>query len=562
MPMIHPAVPQLLKLQFRARLRRVLHQAAAPRRWVFTILGILFAGVWLSQAIAGILFREPAQPETFRDCLYICLAIYSLWHVFRVACFRPEEPLEWSNCERELLSATPLRGRDLIGYRLLSVSLATATKAACVAAILLPELRLPLVGFVGLFLALLTVDLFRMVCDVFAWAVSPLVYRVFRATVFLLAVVGGISVTSVVMGIPSQIVPPADGDAAAAWFGPVLAAVREVQQTPIGQAVQVPLHPFVAAITSEQWTATVAGNLAMAGGLLALLGWALSRIYDWGHRCRLTRERVTYDRVAALPRATAAGHARLRLSTVWWWAGAGPFAWRQTVGALKHWGGLVVAIAVPGILACIPLTYPSDPMTAFLAVVAAVCFYSFLLLPTALRFDFRQDIDRMAILRALPIGPFPVVAGQLACPVVITCLFQIAILCIAWCVRPVEANLILGVLVVMVPMNVLIFALDNLLFLMYPYRPQQEGIGIFFRTTLIFTAKGMIFAVAAGLTAAWAIAAGHLAARLRMHATFTIDAPFLIFAGNALLLAGLAAATLGLLVGVYRRFDVGQDVPG
>ena len=41
-------------------------------------------------------------------------------------------------------------------------------------------------------------------------------------------------------------------------------------------------------------------------------------------------------------------------------------------------------------------------------------------------------------------------------------------------------------------MNVLIFALDNIIFLLYPYRVQQEGLEIFLRTMLTFTGKGII----------------------------------------------------------------------
>ena len=47
-------------------------------------------------------------------------------------------------------------------------------------------------------------------------------------------------------------------------------------------------------------------------------------------------------------------------------------------------------------------------------------------------------------------------------------------------------------------MNVLVFALDNLIFLLYPYRMQQEGMEIFLRTMLTFTGKGLLFVLGLG----------------------------------------------------------------
>ena len=267
----------------------------------------------------------------------------------------------------------------------------------------------------------------------------------------------------------------------------------------------MPLSPFVATIVAPGWSWEILIYMAVSAAIILAMGKALAWLFEWGHRNRLAIERASYqsprsDRVVLPEDVTE----RFRLVTIPWLGGAGAIGWRQSTGAIQQWGGLSVALVVPAVLACIPLTYRSEPITAFLAVVAAICFYSFLLLPTALKFDFRRDIDRMFALRSLPIRAAAVVVGQLVCPVLITCLFQATVVGIACLARPIHPSLAIGAMVVMLPMNVLIFALDNLLFLMYPYRPTQEGIGVFFRTTLIFTAKGLVFALALGLTAMWA----------------------------------------------------------
>jgi len=58
-------------------------------------------------------------------------------------------------------------------------------------------------------------------------------------------------------------------------------------------------------------------------------------------------------------------------------------------------------------------------------------FYTFLLLPTALRFDFCRDLDRLATLKGLPITPIAAAMGQTLTPVLIATLFQSGVLTLA-----------------------------------------------------------------------------------------------------------------------------------
>ena len=71
-------------------------------------------------------------------------------------------------------------------------------------------------------------------------------------------------------------------------------------------------------------------------------------------------------------------------------------------------------------------------------------------------------------------------------------------------VQPFPVWMLLATLILLAPLNALIFAIDNLVYLLYPYRLNQEGIEIFLRTTLTFTAKGLIFTAGLLLTLGWA----------------------------------------------------------
>ena len=81
-------------------------------------------------------------------------------------------------------------------------------------------------------------------------------------------------------------------------------------------------------------------------------------------------------------------------------------------------------MAIPAMLLSPTVVSVQDPVVAFLLVVSGALFYSFVLLPEAIKFDFRLDSDHLCQLKMLPMTPTRVVLGQLATPVLLTCLFQ------------------------------------------------------------------------------------------------------------------------------------------
>ncbi len=193
-------------------------------------------------------------------------------------------------------------------------------------------------------------------------------------------------------------------------------------------------------------------------------------------------------------------------------------------------------------------------------LVASLVFYSFLLLPSALKFDFRRDVDRLGWIKALPISPAAVTIGQLAVPVFVSTLFQMAVLLIAMAARPFNPGMLIIAMIVLVPVNVFIFALENLIFMLYPYRLNQEGIGVFLRSILTFTGKGLLFAVALALTLAWALVSRQIGSHLIAGSDWAGTS--IVFAGGMwAMTSAIAVATTMLLIGVYRRFDPSQDTP-
>jgi hypothetical protein len=314
----------------------------------------------------------------------------------------------------------------------------------------------------------------------------------------------------------------------------------------------------------------------IVAGLVGALAAGVVRLYTWTSRRVALRERASYSpdgprperfavfgwrlptlSLVAAPRAV--GHCRaIGIPRC---GGAGPLVWRQLLGARRHWGSLLTAMIAPAILTCTPLFVIADRNIAFLSTTATLAFYTFLLLPTALRFDFHRDFDRLAILKGLPITPAAAVIGQTLAPVLIAAGFQAAVLALAVVVRSLPLSYLATAVVVMLPLNMLVFALDNFIYLLYPHRLHQEGLEIFVRTMLTFTAKGLLFAVGLAAVAGWGFAAAALVRTIAAWTAVSLNAYAVFAAGLVVGPAVLALLVLFGLCRTYEQLDAAEDVP-
>ena len=169
-------------------------------------------------------------------------------------------------------------------------------------------------------------------------------------------------------------------------------------------------------------------------------------------------------------------------------------------------------------------------------------------------FDFRGDVDRMDVLKTLPIAPSRLVLGQLFAPVLLVTLVQLILVVIVQLAWGGAAELLAVVVAFAVPVNFLLFGLENLLFLWFPTRmlPATPGdVQMMGRYMLLFLLKVLALSVAGGLVAAVA-AAVYFASGQR-----TLPA----FAAAWVLVCALAAALVPLVAHAFQRFDVARDTP-
>ncbi len=486
------------------------------------------------------------------------LMAYALWHVVKAAFKRPEDSIEWTPAEYLLVQGGPFRRAELVGYRLMGVLTAAALKTGAFLLFMWPDLRLPLVALFGAFCGLAMLDLWRMAVEMAVFGVSDKAYQRFRWVTILLcgwtlaaAMVHTFCRPDVLQAVKSP------GGISLIWR--LGGSLNELRSTLAGRVFETPFWLFGQAVVADSWSPY---TFAVILTLVVLLCSAAAGLVRWDafwEEARRRRETQNYLKRAGATESSRtlasskAGSTAKHLPAAP--RGAAALAWRQLVGARQQAAGLAAAMAAPAILSLAPLYVSNRPMLTAINVMAASVFYSFLLLPSLLKFDFRRDLDRMLILKSLPLQPWRVVAAQITTPVLAALLFQLTVLGVAVVLRGLPAMTLLIGLALFIPLNCLMFSAENAIYLLYPYRLNEEGVEIFLRTTLVFTAKGIVFGIGAGLAFAWFMLSQHIAKSL------DVAPQGLFMAGAWLAIVAASVATFGVLLWAYRRFDPAEDTP-
>ncbi|QDU36785.1 hypothetical protein Mal4_10830 [Maioricimonas rarisocia] len=483
----------LLRFRLRGRLRRLGRCMSTPRRMAMSMFALTLAVIWLGNAVLAVFLRDAYAPEDFRKWIPICLGIYAGWHLVRVAWKRPARAFEWTPAEESLVCSGPFSARQQVCYRLAIIFSAATFKALIASLMFLPEQKLLPVGFIGMLMALSYLEMLRVMVEVIAAGVTDWEYRRLRfAVLTAAAVTGGAAIRMMLRSWPDG--ENGDLPLVILLLQGFIGTLAEMGASPVGQILQLPFVTFREIIGAERPSLALAGWILLGGLHLAVATWLVLVLEQRLRLARVSDEQRDYSVEGARQTRRLVDEAATGgLSPVVHWRGPFTLAWRQSLGARKHASGVLLALIAPGLLACLPLLRRMSPTATYYNVVGGLAFYSFLLLPAALKFDFRRDYERLLLLKSLPARTSTIVLGQLMVPVAITWAFQLAVLAVVTLVRPMPPLTLIATGLAFIPLNIVIFGLDNLLFLLSPYRLHQEGLEVFLRTTLTFTAKGLIF---------------------------------------------------------------------
>jgi hypothetical protein len=340
---------------------------------------------------------------------------------------------------------------------------------------------------------------------------------------------------------------------------------RTLRGSRAGAILLAPLEVFGRLFTADAWWPA---GLAYAGLAVAMDVALLAVVFflDADYlEAAASKSAAVYERmrrmrqggVMAASSAPGSGRrARWRLPQLPYAAGAGPMAWRQATAAVRNGRGMLMMLlflavaAGPAILAA--RNEEGGGASGVSGIAVGAMAWITLIVGAWLRFDFRGDLDQLDYLKSLPVAPWAMAAGQIVTPTVLMTICHLLIVAGVTAALGHADRVLVFAAVVCLPFNAMLFAIENLIFLLFPTRAAAnpadfQGYG---RQILLLFAKGLLTLVAGGIAAA-----------LAMVAHLLTDSWVVSAATAGVVLTVIAAALVPAVGWAYARFDVSSDVP-
>jgi hypothetical protein len=533
----------LLWLRLRAWARRLWRSARTVRGGLLVGLGVSLFGLWV---VTALVWGHPAaahRAEEVRRYGPWALVGYCLVNLLLSS---GENALTFSAAEVNLLFPAPLSRRQLLLYKVAGAAFNALVSGLFFAIFLRQYAVLTVAAVTGVVLAVLLLQLFAMLLGLLASVAGVAAYnrrrKLFLALVAVVAVGAGFGA-----------------------FGPLLAgdwrgAADELDRVPLFRVLLAPASWFVLAFTAEQlWPDLVQwAALALAVNAVFVLAlFALDAHYLEASAAASERQYARLQRLRrggpAVANLGGTGSFRLTAPPLPALGGVGPVLWRQLTTLLRSWWSLVVVLLLTGVMAA-PLLGRPDARGETLPLLAGMLVAMTLVVPTLLPFDFRGDIDRMDLLKTLPLPAWRLVVGQLLTPVLAITVVQCLLVALVVATRAHPEPWLPAVCAFLPPVNFLLFAIENLLFLWFPSRLVATTPGDFQvlgRHLVLWLARLLGLQVMLGL----AFAAGF--------GVFLLTDRDWVAAGATAWVVSvvLSGAVVPLLARAFRRFDVARDTP-
>jgi hypothetical protein len=540
------ALLKLIGLNTRAKLRRSVRGVKTVRGAVFLALGLGVFLMWLASSLVNAFLVPRADPIKIRT-------FFPMWMlaicVLNLATSAGERAIAFTPAEVDFLFPGPFTRRQLLAYKLTKSSLGAILTATLFSMIFLRYTQAFAPAWIGIFLSLIFLQLFSMSVVLIGEMIGEHAYT--RGRKLIVAIAIGIALVALVPVIR------ANRDAS------LQDVAIKFRQTQAGTVLLAPFDVFGRILTAKHVVPEALPWIGGAIGINLILMLIVMQLDAHYMETAAGAGQRQYDRVQRIRRGggfsmrtrVSAGSTRLRIPKLPRFAGAGPIAWRQLTSAIRQSKAvitllLVVCLAVGPMLYFAGIADRRDPTAPIIGFV----FWLNFMFANALRFDFRGDLDQMDVLKSLPVSPAAIVTAELIAPTLVLTLCQAVLLVVGEAVLHLRAPVVIAAIVLVIPFNALVIAIENLLFLLFPVRivavspGDLQGVG---RQMTIFLAKMVILVVGC------AIAAG--VGALAWLGTNHSMPEFVSFTSADLSLEDIALVPV--MVTAFRKFDPASDTP-
>ena len=419
-----PALRLLLRLRFRAWIRRLWRNARTPKGLIVLVAGGLFMSMMCIQPIMLLFFDvqgKKGHPDPAAVLRFGTLGLF-VYSLLMLATSIGEKAIAFSPAEINLLFPGPFSRRQLLGYKIGSSLFALPITA------LFMSLYFGRFGswwpaaYCGLLFALFFMQFLGILVALIGQTVGAHAFSKGRQAVLvaLLAVP-----LIALFGLRSEI-----------GAKEPLELLKLLEQSPLVQVVLSPYRWF-----AETFAATQLWPDFTLGALRCLAVVALELLLIFGLDAHYLETAATnseklYEKLQRLRSGNASAWTMNRSAKAKWslpmlprFGGIGPLAWRQFLAALRGGSGILIVFAIMSAFSIVPVLLADaqegskDSSVPYSIGGTTLGMTLFIVLPMLL-YDFRGDLDRMDVLKSLPLSPLRIVIGQITAPVVLLTLLQ------------------------------------------------------------------------------------------------------------------------------------------
>jgi len=552
----------LLRLKLRGTLRKQLRRLRTPSGCVFALLGLGLMALWIGSFVLG---WRPGLDGGFRDELRIpaARAVYFCLGLVTLASALNHRGLYVPTEEIERLFSAPVARADIVRYRLV-VNMGRALLGAVILGLAgRGAARVPLFGFAGAFVTVATLPVLGQTLSILAGdAENRVLSRLPKKTLRTLALLCALGVWAIVFAAfvgEGQVAELLGGigleDGAGSLF-----------EHPLVRWTTWPLHPWAAMTMAPDPTTFAAWGAVCLGFWLLLFAATVRLSVDFRELSLATSadvaSRIRRARLGGVGASAGRASARTVGWRVPWIFGRGPYGaigWRKLVGIVrKARGAVLTSLGVVVFLTILSSSIGGPSFDDQLAAGITISLFGTIYLSGLLRFDYRDELDQMQVIKAWPVQPTPAFTAMLLPQASLITLVVGVALWIRFALSGGATNVLLGFLGLQPLLAFTFAALDNLVFLYAPvrYTPGQDGaLHHSGRMVVTMLVKGVVLLVVVGLVSG----AGFVGFVLAEALGIASWASWLGAAAGGGVLVAVNFALVRIGGALLRRFDVARD---
>jgi hypothetical protein len=548
--MLHPALWKLIRLMWRGAFRQM-------RSSLKTVRGVFFFGFIIAMSLYGLgslyvasMFASQSQQfsgtigqmrDDFLPIGLFCFTCYVI--LFSTG----ESTVYFTASEAAFLFPAPISRKQLLTYSLVKSVLGMSAVSFLFALFSSPGFALVIPRWMAIALTLLFLQLLTMNVAFIRHILQEKIRAQVRQAVSVLV---GIVVLVALFQATKQL---GDGDLQSIW--------KAFRYSTAATWVLAPFQVFVRALSAEDWVSFLpyAGILLLIDLVLLQIAYRMDALSLEASLAISEKMTAKIKMMQAKGVAGAFGPsnssvARRRFPQLPFWGGIGPVVWQRMTTTFRVSNRLlwllagVVAVA-GSVVYFVGKNDKSNGMIAPIMGMGAMAYSSFLL-----SLMIQNEIERVGYMKSLPIRSVAIVIGDwIGFPILLSIIQSLFITGVA-CFYPTVAPWLLAGAALTLPLNLLLFGIDKLVFYIYPTRMAKGAPGDFQNAgkQMVFMALKMLMLGGGVLIVVLAALPGALA----------LHSPLVAVLSAAVVLGIECVALVPLLVIAFDRFDPGITYAG